>query len=66
MSFAHSADRMSFTGTAAAAWQAASGPIAAHSLFAILQSAAMGGYGVSVLLGAGTVGTAVGMLATAI
>lgn len=57
---------MPFTGTAAAAWQAASGPIAAHSLFSILQSAAMGGYGVSMLLGAGTVGTAVGVLATAI
>jgi hypothetical protein len=44
-------------GSAAAGWQAAAGSVAAGSLFSTLQSAAMGGYGIWVLI---TTGVATG------
>ena len=43
-------------GSAAAAWQASIGSVAAGSLFAFLQSAAMGGAALGVITGVGVVG----------
>lgn len=46
MKFVRSFVADQFAGSAAAAYQSIAGPIAARSLFAVLQSTAMGGYGI--------------------
>ena len=43
--------KLTYLGSSAAAWQASAGTVAARGIFAHLQSAAMGGYGVPVVNG---------------
>ena len=50
-------------GSAAAAWQASMGSVAAGSLFPFLQSAAMGGAAMGVFTGIGAAGAAVAIAA---
>jgi hypothetical protein len=53
-------------GSAAAAWQASIGAVEAGSLFALCQSAAMGGAAVSGLAGIGSASAAIGLVASSL